>query len=213
MLKRCKSGPANRRSWYDVETLLKRCKSEPANVCSTMPDARTETHADFEAILAGRKRRKLSEMAKDVKRRGIEDLIENIDKGKLDTTFKDATNEDAILKDLTKLQNDFASFTGANPNEGQLPEKDNKKLIQFMGMMNNWESKSFIGNMFRKEFPKGSPQQESLKEMTPEQLDKFRKDWCKGHVEKLECKKVQTTSWGRVDKTKGKYRTLGNMVV
>ena len=74
--------------------MLKRCKSEPANACSDKPDARPEINEDFEAILAGRKRRKLSEMAKDVKRSGIEDLIENIDKGKLDTTFKDAKDEE-----------------------------------------------------------------------------------------------------------------------
>jgi len=182
-------------------------------VCSDKPDARPEINEDFEAILAGRKRRKLSEMAKDVKGRGIEDLIENIDKGKLDTTFKDATNEDAILKDLAKLQNEFAAFTGGKPKQGTLAEVDKKKVEQLLGMMNKWESKSYIGNVFRKEFPKGSPQAQSMKEMTPEQLDKFRKDWCKGHVEKLELKKVQTTSWGRVDKTKGTYRTVGNMIM
>ena len=184
-------------------------------MCSTMPNARTETHEDFEAILAGCKRRKLSgidNIVKGVKDLSISDLIENIDKGKLDGTFKDAKSEDTIIKDLNKLQDDFASLTGQNPNKGEMSEKDKKKMHDFFGMMTKWESKSYIGNMFRKEFPAGSPQQESLKDMTPEQLEKFRKDWCKGHVEKLECKKVQNTSWGRVDKTKGTYRTVGNMV-
>ena len=178
-----------------------------------MPDARTETHADWLDELAGRKRRKLSDVATEAHREGIKVLIENIDKGKLDTTFKDATNEDAILKDLTKLQNDFVALTGGNPNEGTLAEADKKRIEQLFAMMSKWESKSYIGNVFRKEFPKGSPQALSMKEMTPEQLDKFRKDWCKGHVEKLEMKKIQTTSWGRVDKTKGKYRTVGNMIL
>lgn len=185
-------------------------------MCSDIKDSRMEINGDFEAILANKKR-KLDGQGQVGRETAswISELIENIDKGRLDETFVDKGSEDAILKDLTKLQNEFAKLNiGGNPNKDKVEQIDKKKHGAFLDMMvGQWNSKSYIGNLWRKEFPKGSPQAQHLTEMTPEQLDKFRKDWCKGHVEKLEMKKIQTTSWARVDKTKGKYRTLGNMVV
>ena len=168
--------------------------------------ARPETIAAFEEHLAGRKKRKF--LQEDF---SITEMLENIDSGKFGGT--DACDETAVNNNLKKLQLDFASRMPENNKKGGLKATDQKRIEQFTAMQTHWESRCYIAQLFLKEFPKGSPQAQELKDMSAEQLDKFHVQWAQGHIDKLESKRVQTTSWGRVDKTKGKYRTFGRLVI
>jgi hypothetical protein len=52
-----------------------------------------------------------------------------------------------------------------------------------------------------------------MKGMTEEEIADFRQKWAKTHADKLVARRTQTTAWGRVDKTKGRYRPFGRLVI
>lgn len=77
-----------------------------------------------------------------------------------------------------------------------------------------FETKSYIGNKFRAQFKRGTPEGDAYYNLTSRSDSQaFRMKWAQGELVKLEEKRTHKQGWSRVDRTRGRYRPFGKLVV
>lgn len=97
-----------------------------------------------------------------------------------------------------------------------LSDADRKQATLLSDMLetSKFETKSYIGNKFRTECGKNKELGEKYKGMkTRDEQQTFRLDWAKLQLKEIVEKKVHKQSWSRVDRTKGRYRPFGRLVI
>ena len=77
-----------------------------------------------------------------------------------------------------------------------------------------FEARSYLANVFRNDHKPGTPAGTKYKECTNrDEAKTFRMEWTKKQLNNITTKKVHSTSWKRIDKTLGKYRNFGRLVI
>jgi len=74
------------------------------------------------------------------------------------------------------------------------------------------DPRSYLGGMFRKAHPKGTPAGEEYAALTRQEAQMFRVEWAKKQYQHIKERRCLTKSWKRVDSTKGTYRNFGRLV-
>ena len=91
-------------------------------------------------------------------------------------------------------------------------EKKRIKTLQ-EALSGMFDARSYLGNQFRAEHKAGTAKGDEFKKLgsRAEQAE-FRKRWLELKLKEVTEKKTFSQTWSRVDRTKGRYRTLGKLV-
>ena len=99
-------------------------------------------------------------------------------------------------------------------NEGlSANEKKQNNLLDKAVDEGSFCTKSGLGNRFRADHKKGTPEGDAYALLSRGEAATFRLQWAQGELQKLDEKRQHSQSWKRVDRTKGRYRPFGRLVI
>ena len=114
-----------------------------------------------------------------------------------------------------KIMSQQAAARRPEADTRELTEAEQKRVKNLQDAINGtWDARSYLGNQFRAEHKAGTPLGDEFKKLTSraEQAE-FRRRWCEHKLKETLTKKTFSSSWSRIDKTKGRYRTLGRLIL
>lgn len=164
-------------------------------------------NVDLEGLVKGFKKAKFSTTLPEIQ--SVHDIIKHIDVGTAKKINDYLDNPEAAEK---LLGHDFKDIR-CKMEAHEKPIVEDKKMKAYGEAMVEWNSKSTVANAFRKEHVKGTPKGDAYHALNQKEALEFRINWAKTKYDEVKLTKVSTTSWSRVDRTKGRYRTFGKLVV
>lgn len=184
---------------------LKRAVSEPASASE-----------EFTAYAA----RSIGDIAHQLKSNSLKSIIEDIHSGaaaaKLGTQNMTAQEKEIFIQgELDKLMKTCRQHTDKNKHFEKFdsgPEVKTgceKKFEEVKKMMDVWESKSYLGNKFRKDCKAQGNNVPTGKE----EMKDFRDKWLKTQLDKYSEKKTEVQASKKTERSKGTYRTFGRLVL